>query len=80
MKLDSKGRVVIKRKVLDKAGVKPPCTMLAYPKGNGIIELKEVGMDLSRATKIAAKKLKGWREGKHRGEKLLFRMTRNAAD
>ncbi len=80
VKLDSKGRVVIKRKVLLKAGVRPPCTMLAYPKSAGVIELKEIGMDLSRASRIASRKLKGWREEEHRGEKLLSRMTQSASD
>lgn len=32
----------------------------------------KVSEDLERAKKIASKKLKGWKEEEHRGEKLLM--------
>lgn len=78
--MDKKGRAVLKKEILDRAGVQTPCTMLVFVKPDGVIELKKVSEKLSRATTIGAKKLKGWREDKHAGEKMLFAMTRHEAD
>lgn len=78
--MDGKGRAVLKREVLDRAGVQAPCTMLASVKPDGVIELKKIGEKLSRATAIGTRKLKRWREENHAGEKMLFKMIRHETD
>ena len=75
VKVDRKGRVVIKKEILHRAGVETPCTMLASVKNDGVIELKKISGKLSRATSIGAKKLRRWREEDHTGEKMLFEMN-----
>jgi len=80
VKVDRKGRAVLKKEILDKAGLETPCTMLASVKLDGVIELKKIGEKLSRATAIGTKKLKGWREEDHAAEKLLLEMVRHEAD
>lgn len=76
MKVDRKGRLVLRKEILGEAAVQTPCTMLATPKGDGTIELKAISADLSRAQKIGAAKLAAWKEEEHRGEKLLMEMMR----
>lgn len=73
VKIDKKGRVVLKKEILDRAGVQTPCTMLVSVKPDGVIELKKIGEKLSRATAIGTKKLKRWREENHTGEKVLLK-------
>lgn len=70
--MDRKGRAALKKEILDRAGIRTPCTMLASVKADGVIELKRIDENLSRATAIGAKKLKGWREENHAGEKVLL--------
>ncbi len=78
--MDKKGRAVIKKDILEKAGIRTPCTMLASVKPGGVIELKGIGEKLARAKALGAKKLKGWREEDHAGEKLLFKMVKHETD
>lgn len=78
--MDKKGRTVLKKDILDKAGLDTPCTMLASVRDDGVIELKKIGERLSRATTIGAKRLKGWREEKHAGEKALLEMVKHETD
>ncbi len=80
VKVDKKGRAVIKKEVLEKAGIQTPCTMLASVRPGGVIELKEIGEKLARAQALGAKKLKGWREEDHAGEKLLFKTVKHETD
>ncbi len=80
VKVDKKGRAVIKKDILEKAGIQTPCTMLASVKPGGVIELKGIGEKLTRAKAIGVKKLKGWREEDHAGEKLLFEMVKHETD
>jgi len=77
VQLDEKGRVVLRKRILEAAGIEAPCTMLALPRGSGVIEFRAVSGDLSRAQRIAAVKLQRWREEEHRGEKQLLEMTRD---
>lgn len=74
VKIDEKGRTILRRKFLSAAGIKVPCLALATAKGEGIIELRVISDDLSRAEKIAAQKLGNWREEEHKGEELLYGM------
>ena len=76
VKVDKKGRAVIKKEILEKAGIRTPCTMFASVKPDGAIELNKIEDQLRRATAIGSKKLKGWREEDHAGEKLLFKMVK----
>ena len=78
LKLDRKGRTVIKKDVLTRAGLQTPCNLLATVRDDGVIELKPIGSRLARAIKIGREKLRGWKEEEHRGEKLLFGMTEDA--
>lgn len=72
--MDKKGRAVLKREILDRAGVETPCALLASVKSEGVIELKRIGKQLERAKAIGAKRFKGWKEEEHAGEKFLFKM------
>ena len=74
VKVDEKGRAIIRKRLLKAAGIETPCTVLATIKGEGLIELKVISDNLTRAEKIAAQKLRGWREEEHKGEKLLNEM------
>ena len=78
--MDREGRAVIKKEILEKAGIETPCTMLVSVKPDGAIELKKIDDRLTRAAAIGSKKLKGWREDNHAGEKLLFKMVKHKAD
>jgi bifunctional DNA-binding transcriptional regulator/antitoxin component of YhaV-PrlF toxin-antitoxin module len=77
VKVDRKGRAVLKKEILNKAGVAAPCTMLASVKSDGVIELKKIGEKLSRATAVGSKKLKGWKEERHAGERILLKMIKH---
>lgn len=77
--MDKKGRAVIKE-VLEEAGIRTPCMMLASVKPGGIIELKEIGEKLARAQALGTKKFRRWREEDHAGEKLLFKMVKHETD
>ncbi|MGH9933570.1 MAG: hypothetical protein ACRD3Z_00485 [Nitrososphaerales archaeon] len=77
VKVDKKGRAVLKKEVLEKAGIRTPCMMLASVKQGGVIELRGIDEKLSRAKALGAVKLKGWREENHAGEKLLFKMVKH---
>lgn len=69
--LDKKGRMIIPRKIMEKAKIKAPAKLLVLTKTPGHIEIVSVSEDLETSTKIASRKLKGWKEEEHRGEELL---------
>jgi AbrB family looped-hinge helix DNA binding protein len=74
--IDQKGRLAIPKNLREKVNIKVPGKLLIVPKENGRVELVQVEEDLKRAKEIASKKMKGWKEEEHRGEKLLSDMVR----
>jgi len=70
--VDSRGRLVLKKRLRELVGIKElPGKILAIPR-DGYIELRPVSQNLSRAKKIAVKKLSSWNEHGHKGEELLI--------
>jgi len=74
--IDQKGRVVIPKNLRKKTSIKAPGKLLIVPKETGCIELVQIEEDLKRAKEIASKKMKGWKEEEHKGEKLLLETVR----
>lgn len=73
--IDEKGRLIIPRKIREKTRMSTPGKVLVEAKDKSV-ELVPVSGALERAKKIAAKKLKGWKEEKHEEEKLLRELVR----
>ncbi len=71
--IDHKGRTVIPKCLREKANIQVPGKLVMVPKEEGCIEIVQVEEDLEQAKRIAAQKLKGWREEAHHGEHLLLR-------
>jgi AbrB family looped-hinge helix DNA binding protein len=71
--IDQKGRMVIPKRLREKANIQVPEKLVMVPKEEGCIEIVQVEEDLKRAKRIAAQKLRGWREEAHHGEHLLLR-------
>jgi AbrB family looped-hinge helix DNA binding protein len=73
--IDQKGRMVIPKSLREKANIQVPGKLVMVPEEKGCIQIVQVEEDLERAKRIAAKKLKGWREEAHQGEQLLRKMV-----
>ena len=70
--VNGKGRIVIPKNIRERAEIGTPGRLLLTIKGPGRIELVGIRKDLERAKRIASRKLKGWKEEEHKGEKLLL--------
>lgn len=78
--IDEKGRLVLPKDARRRAGIKPRSRLLVEVRGPGIIELRDYEMLSLAVQKVAAKKLAGWKEEKHREEKLLFKLSKDEED
>ncbi len=72
--LDKKGRIIIPKKIRERAKIRAPAKLLVLTKAPGHIEVVMVSEDLETSAKIASRKLKGWKEEEHKGEELLMGM------
>ena len=74
--IDKKGRLVLPKESRRKAGISENSRLVVEVKGPGIIQLRDYDALLQEVQKVAAKKLKGWKEEEHKEEKLLARMSK----
>jgi len=74
--VDDKGRMVLPRRVREKAGIKLRAKLLAEVKGPGIVELRDSSVLIAKVQKVAAKKLTGWKEEEHKEDKLLKELVK----
>lgn len=74
--IDQKGRMVIPKRLREKANIHVPGKLVMVSKEEGCIEIIQAEEDLKRAKRIAAQKLKGWREEAHKGEQVLREIIR----
>ncbi len=74
--VDSKGRVVLPKKIREQADITVNTRLVARVKGKGKIELINPDILMLKAQEIGAKKLAGWREEDHEATKLLTKLVR----
>lgn len=74
--LDEKGRLVLPKRVRERAGIKLGSTLLADVRGPGVVELRDSAVLLEKVQRVAAKKLSGWREEDHKEDRLAFELSK----
>lgn len=74
--VDSKGRVVLPKKIREQADITVNTRLVARVKGKGKIELINPDILMLKAQEIGAKKLADWREEDHEATKLLTKLVR----
>lgn len=78
--LDKKGRLVLPKKVREKARIGLNRRLFARVAGEGHIELIDPDLLLRKAQEVGAKKLAGWREEDHEATELLTKLLEEHAD
>jgi bifunctional DNA-binding transcriptional regulator/antitoxin component of YhaV-PrlF toxin-antitoxin module len=74
--LDSKGRLVLPKRVRLQAGIEVNHDLVARAIGVGRIELLDPSILLAKAQEIGAKKLAGWKETDHEASAYLQRSVK----
>ena len=74
--IDEKGRIVLPKKVREKAGISVNAKLVAKASGVGRVELIDPKMLTLRAQEIGARKLGGWKEEEHRATTYLVKSMR----
>ena len=74
--VDGKGRLVLPKKVREKARIGVNVKLLAKASGVGRVELSDPTILIAQAQEIGAKKLAGWREKDHQATTYLLRAMR----
>jgi AbrB family looped-hinge helix DNA binding protein len=74
--VDEKGRIVLPKKVREKARIKANSRLVAEAKGEGRIELFDPDLLMMRAQEIGSRKLADWREEDHEAAELLSRLMK----
>jgi AbrB family looped-hinge helix DNA binding protein len=70
--VDEKGRLVLPKKVREKAGIGKNTRLVARADGVGRVELTDPRVVAARAQKIGAEKLAGWKEEEHEATAYLL--------
>jgi len=68
--IDEKGRMVLPKRVREKAGIKLGSRLIVDVRGPGVVEIRDAAILIERVHRVAAKKLTGWREEEHKEDKL----------
>jgi AbrB family looped-hinge helix DNA binding protein len=71
--VDEKGRLVLPKKIREKAGIGVNVKLLAKATGAGRVELSDPRILIAQAQAIGTKKLAGWREEDHQATNYLLR-------
>jgi bifunctional DNA-binding transcriptional regulator/antitoxin component of YhaV-PrlF toxin-antitoxin module len=71
--VDEKGRVVLPKKIREEAKIAVNAKLIARTKEVGTVELSDPEVLASKARKIGAKKLSGWKEEDHEATAFLVR-------
>lgn len=74
--IDEKGRLILPKKVREKAGIKANTRLVAEVKGEGRIELFDPDLLMRRAQEVGSRKLAGWREEDHEAAEILSRLMK----
>ena len=78
--VDEKGRLVLPKKVREKARIRANSKLVAEAKGEGQIELFDPDLLMRRAQNVGSRKLSGWREKDHEATELLIMMKKEQKD
>ncbi|MBI3859258.1 MAG: AbrB/MazE/SpoVT family DNA-binding domain-containing protein [Thaumarchaeota archaeon] len=70
--IDEKGRMVLPKKVREKAGIRLGTKLVADVRGPGIVELRDSAVLVEKVQEVAAKKLTGWKEEEHKEDRLIM--------
>jgi len=74
--VDEKGRLVLPKRVREKARIRANSRLVAEAKVEGRIELLDLDLLMRRAQEIGSRKLTGWREEDHEAAELLSRLMK----
>jgi AbrB family looped-hinge helix DNA binding protein len=74
--IDRKGRLVLPKRVRERAGIRPRTKLLAEVRGPGIVELRDSTALLEKVREVAAKKLTGWKEAEHEEDRTLMKLAK----
>ncbi len=74
--VDEKGRLVLPKKVREKAHIGVNVKLVAKASGVGRVELSDPSLLIAQAQEIGAKKLAGWKEEDHQATSYLLRSLR----
>ena len=74
--VDEKGRLVLPKKVREKARIGVNVKLVAKASGVGRVELSDPRILIAQAQEIGAKKLSGWKEEDHKATAYLLRSIR----
>jgi len=78
--VDEKGRLVLPKKVREKARIRTNAKLVAEAKGEGRIELFDPDLLMKNAQDVGSEKLAGWREEDHEATELLSKMMKGSTD
>lgn len=74
--VDEKGRLVIPKKVREKARIGVNVKLVAKASGVGRVEITDPKILIAQAQEIGAKRLAGWKEEDHQATTYLLRSMR----
>jgi bifunctional DNA-binding transcriptional regulator/antitoxin component of YhaV-PrlF toxin-antitoxin module len=80
--VDEKGRLVLPKKIREKARIGVKVKLVAKATGYGKVELSDPRILIAQAQAVGTKKLERWREEDHQATKYLLRSLKgkNEAD
>ncbi len=74
--MDEKGRLVLPKKIREKAGIDVKTKLVVHTNEIGRIELSDPRILTARAQNIGAKKLSGWKEEDHQAAAFLLKQMK----
>ena len=74
--VDEKERLVLPKRIREKARIGVNTKLVVTSKGVGRVELSDPKIDIARAQEIGSKKLIGWKEEDHQAAAYLLRSMR----
>lgn len=74
--MDTKGRLVVPKEIRDAARITAPAALVVEAEGEGRVVLYSLETKLTKARRIAKKKLTGWVEEEHEADRLVERVVK----